>query len=87
MKCLITFYICSYNNICSLLLCRVDFAAAEGKYDLHIQRADLERDNGRFECRLKEDGAGVELYTKAGAHNQSIPEHLSNIIKTFLLVT
>jgi hypothetical protein len=49
------------------LLCRVDFAGAEGKYDLHIQRAELERDNGRFECRLKEDGTGVELYTKAGS--------------------
>jgi hypothetical protein len=45
---------------------RVDFSAAEGKYDLHILQADLERDNGRFECRLKEDGTGVELYTKAG---------------------
>ncbi len=54
-----------------LFFSRVVFAGGEGKYDLHILHADLERDNGRFECRLKEDGTGVELYTKA--ETPSIP--------------
>ena len=29
-----------------------------------ITDAEYMRDNGKFECRLKEDGTGVELYTK-----------------------
>ena len=37
---------------------------AEGRYDLYITDAEYMRDNGKFECRLKEDGTGVELYTK-----------------------
>ena len=43
---------------------RVDYSMSEGRYDLYISDAEYMRDNGKFECRLKEDGTGVELYTK-----------------------
>ena len=46
------------------LFSRVDYSMAEGRYDLYITDAEYMRDNGKFECRLKEDGTGVELYTK-----------------------
>ena len=35
----------------------------EGKYDLHIKKASYDRDNGRFECRMKEGGTGNELHS------------------------
>ncbi len=41
---------------------------SEGRYDLYITDAEYMRDNGKFECRLKEDGTGVELYTKVSVH-------------------
>ena len=36
----------------------------EGKYDLKIKKANYDRDNGRFECRMKEGGTGNELHSK-----------------------
>ena len=44
---------------------RVDFNPTMGKYDLHIRGASYERDNGRFECKLKEVGTGQELFSKS----------------------
>ena len=41
----------------------MDHRPREGRYDLHVSHANYDRDNGRFECRVKEDGTGVELYT------------------------
>jgi len=43
---------------------RVDYDEEEGVYDLSVSMVEFGRDNGRFECRIKEDGTGVELYTK-----------------------
>ena len=37
----------------------------EGRYDLHIKGAFYERDNGRFECKVKERGTGKDIYSKA----------------------
>ena len=51
-------------SLCSdCYYCRVEARPAEGRYDLHISHANYDRDNGKFECRVKEDGTGVELYT------------------------
>lgn len=33
----------------------------EGKYDLRIDAAEYDRDNGLFECRIKEAGSGTEI--------------------------
>lgn len=37
---------------------------AEGRYDLQIKNVSYERDNGRYECRVKRGGTGVDLYHK-----------------------
>ena len=34
-------------------------------YDLSIARATYDRDNGDFECRMKEGGTGNEFYSKS----------------------
>ena len=47
---------------------RVDYDEEEGVYDLSVSMVEFGRDNGRFECRIKEDGTGVELYTKVLVH-------------------
>jgi len=39
--------------------------ASEGKYDLVILSAQYDRDNGQFECKIKEPGSGVEIQSKA----------------------
>ena len=41
----------------------------KGMYYLHVSNSEYLRDSGRFECRIKEDGTGVELYTKVGTEN------------------
>ncbi|XP_064463454.1 protein turtle homolog B-like [Ornithodoros turicata] len=41
----------------------VDFEPTEGRYDLLISRAQYEKDNGRFECRLKEAGSGLDVHS------------------------
>lgn len=43
----------------------VDYKPEEGKYDLHIRQANYDRDNGQFECRMKEGGTGIELHSKS----------------------
>lgn len=44
---------------------RVSFKPSEGHYDLLVSGATYDRDNGRFECRLKEQGTGNELHAQS----------------------
>lgn len=46
---------------------KLDYNPEEGRYDLHISNASYERDNGRFECRVKEGGSGRTLHAQAHA--------------------
>ena len=39
----------------------VEHNTNEGKYDLLIKRAQYNRDNGQFECKIKEAGNGAEV--------------------------
>ncbi|CAL1286167.1 unnamed protein product [Larinioides sclopetarius] len=41
----------------------IDFSPQEGKYDLLISKANYDKDNGKFECWLKEGGSGVDIYS------------------------
>ena len=41
----------------------MDHRPEEGKYDLSIKKANYDRDNGQFECRMKEGGTGNELHS------------------------
>ena len=43
---------------------RITYKPAEGQYDLVISGATYDRDNGKFECRLKERGTGIELHSQ-----------------------
>ena len=43
---------------------RITFKPNEGLYDLWISGATYDRDNGKFECRLKERGTGIELHSQ-----------------------
>ena len=52
------FYIKHNNNLVSF---SVEASPSQGGYDLHISHADYDRDNGKFECRIKEDGTGKLL--------------------------
>ena len=47
------------------IFCRVDHKPKEGIYDLRIKKANYDRDNGQFECRMKEGGTGTELHSKS----------------------
>ena len=44
---------------------QVDHRPDEGIYDLSISSATYDRDNGHFECRMKEGGTGNEFYSKS----------------------
>ena len=44
---------------------KVDHRPQEGIYDLSISQATYDRDNGDFECRMKEGGTGNEFYSKS----------------------
>ena len=57
---------------------------AEGRYDLHISHANYERDNGKFECRVKEDGTGVELYTATISLTVLLPPGQPSITRSSL---
>ena len=61
---------------------RVDHQPREGRYDLHLSHANYDRDNGRFECRIKEDGTGVELYTLTVAVTVLLPPGPATITKS-----
>lgn len=41
----------------------MEYKPEEGKYDLRISQANYDRDNGQFECRMKEGGTGIELHS------------------------
>lgn len=43
----------------------VDHRPAEGIYDLTLTSATYDRDNGRFECRMKEGVTGHVLHSKS----------------------
>ena len=43
----------------------MDNRPSEGVYDLEIEGATYDRDNGQFECRMKEAGSGRELHSKS----------------------
>ncbi|CAL4088411.1 unnamed protein product, partial [Meganyctiphanes norvegica] len=42
---------------------KVELQPDDGRYDLIISRATYERDNGMFECRVKEAGTGADLHS------------------------
>jgi echinoid protein len=63
-------------------LCSVEQSPEEGRYDLHISHSDYDRDNGKFECRIKEDGTGVELYTQMVALTVLLPPGPPTITKS-----
>ncbi len=46
-------------------LSSVEHRPEEGRYDLRIKKANYDRDNGQFECRMKEGGTGIELHSKS----------------------
>ncbi|XP_030383652.1 Down syndrome cell adhesion molecule homolog [Scaptodrosophila lebanonensis] len=41
---------------------RLDFRPARGIYDLQIKNTSYNRDNGRFECRIKAKGTGADVH-------------------------
>lgn len=43
---------------------KLDFRPTQGRYDLLISNASYERDNGRFECRVKAAGSGQDLHAQ-----------------------
>lgn len=43
-------------------LCRLDFRPGRGLYDLQIKNTSYNRDNGRFECRIKAKGTGADVH-------------------------
>ena len=48
-----------------LFVFSVDHRPAEGIYDLTLTSATYNRDNGHFECRMKEGVTGNELHSKS----------------------
>ncbi|XP_065215193.1 hemicentin-2 isoform X2 [Planococcus citri] len=44
---------------------KLDFRPELGRYDLLISNASYERDNGKFECRLKAPGSGRDLHSQS----------------------
>jgi len=51
--------------MCFSLFYSVDHRPRDGVYDLTVTSAAYDRDNGQFECRMKEGGSGRELHAKA----------------------
>ena len=41
---------------------RVDYKPEQGRYDLMITNASYDRDNGKFECRVKASGSGRNIH-------------------------
>ncbi|XP_026751978.2 hemicentin-1-like isoform X1 [Galleria mellonella] len=46
---------------------QISFAPTEGRYDLMVANVSYERDNGRFECRVKAGGSGRTLHSQGHA--------------------
>lgn len=57
---------------------KIEYSPIDGRYDLTIHKAQYDRDNGMFECKLKEVGSGTEI--KSVSYIVTI---LSKFIKTF----
>ncbi|XP_013183075.2 hemicentin-2 [Amyelois transitella] len=43
---------------------RISFVPSEGRYDLLLSNVSYDRDNGRFECRVKAGGSGRTLHAQ-----------------------
>lgn len=56
-------FYCSISNI--IFFCRVIYNPDQGKYDLRITNASYNRDNGRFECQIKEGGSGTQIHQQS----------------------
>uniref|UniRef100_A0A1A9ZI18 Ig-like domain-containing protein n=1 Tax=Glossina pallidipes TaxID=7398 RepID=A0A1A9ZI18_GLOPL len=41
---------------------QLDFRPKSGIYDLQIKNTSYNRDNGRFECRIKAKGTGADVH-------------------------
>lgn len=50
-----------------ILVHRLDYRPEQGRYDLLIKNASYDRDNGRFECRVKAGGSGDNLHEQSMA--------------------
>lgn len=57
-------YVRNFNDDFFLFfrICRVDFQPDRGMYDLRITNTSYNRDNGRFECRIKAVGTGADVH-------------------------
>lgn len=47
------------------LYCRITYAPNDGHFDLLITDVSYERDNGKFECRVRQGGTGKLFHTQA----------------------
>ena len=54
-----------YNDTIHFFISSVRHRPINGTYDLRITNATYDRDNGQFECRLKEGGTGRVLHSKS----------------------
>ncbi|KAG7306162.1 hypothetical protein JYU34_008757, partial [Plutella xylostella] len=52
---------------------QIQYSPQEGRYDLLISNTTYERDNGRFECRIKAGGSGRVVHAQAYALVVLIP--------------
>lgn len=46
---------------------RVIYKPQDGRFDLMVSNVSYERDNGRFECRIKAGGTGRNLHAQGHA--------------------
>ncbi|XP_073949326.1 hemicentin protein echinoid isoform X2 [Choristoneura fumiferana] len=46
---------------------QITYAPSEGRYDLLVANVSYDRDNGRFECRVKAGGSGRTLHSQGHA--------------------
>lgn len=54
----------------------------EGKYDLIISSANYDRDDGFFECKIKETGSGIEI--QSTSYSVTILSKLNKMIQSFI---
>lgn len=50
-----------------------------GIYDLLISNASYDRDNGKFECKVKAGGSGANLHVQRYSLTVLIPPHMPDI--------
>lgn len=43
----------------------IEYSTKDGIYDLIITKAQYDRDNGQFECKIKEAGNGAEVLSRS----------------------